>query len=216
MELFAQIAAHEAKQLEIQSALDAADPGLEGLREQVSIIREQIARAESIIGSTDDKIAGHKSRLDDLAREIAADAENLQAFELQVNAGQEELAAAEAKVTELQDLIDSFQEQVDAVDEEALVYRQRLEDFEDELKNTERMLENNTLRCENINRERDKIAAELVTWAERIAILDEDLVDLKVSVDEVNKRAESLQGGVHGEIASKDELSTACASGWIC
>jgi chromosome segregation protein len=206
IELIAQISAHEAKQTQIQAQLDAADPGLEGLREQVSIIREQIARAESIISSTDGKIDQHKRRLDDLDKEIAEDSENLRGFETQVNAASEELESAHAKVRDLQDLIESFQEQVDAVDEESLVFHQRIEDLDDELKNTNRLLENNSLRCEAINRERNKISEEMNTWQERIKLLDDDLVDAKVQLDDVGRRANDVQSGVNEEIQAKDQL----------
>ncbi len=209
VELSAKMAQLEAEQLELQAALDAADPNIEGLRESVSIVREQIARAESIISGTDGKVSAKKERLGELEVEIKEDSDSLNIVEKQFQAAQEELSAAKQKAEELAEQIDSFQDQLDAVDEEAMVYTSRIEDYEDELKNIARLLETNTLRCEAINRERGQIDSDINEWQERIGNLSTELTEHKSNLAAVESQAAELQGGLDIELNTRNELLSA-------
>jgi len=205
-ELSAQMIALEAEQLELQSALDAADPGIEGLRESVAIIREQIARAESVISSTDGKVSTKKERLTELETEIGEDSESLSVVEKQFQAAQDELSTAKQKAEELNEQIESFQDQLDAVDEEAMVYTSRIEDYEDELQNISRLLESNTLRCEAISRERDQIDRDINEWQQRIEDLSKDLSEHKLNLSNIEGQASVMQEGLDVELSTRDEL----------
>lgn len=208
-DLIAQIAKLESRQDELQNAIDAADPGLEGLRESVSSIREQIARAESIITTADAKVEERGKRLQELQRTIDDDSQDLAVLEKQYQSAQEEMNAANDKAAELQDLIESFQDQVDEVEEQATVYQNRIEDFQDELRNIDRLLESNTLRCEAINRERDKIANEMSMHEERLEELNRELADTKGRVDAIEIRASKIKEGLDEELNLKSDLEIA-------
>lgn len=202
----AEMAKFEAQQIELQNRLDEADPGLEGLRETVSSLREQIARAESVISGSDERIDERKLRLDSLDKEISEDTETLESIELQLSTAQQELSQARTQANELKGQIESFQTQVDAVDEEAQVYQNQIEDYQDELRNIERLLETNSLRCENINRERDKLSSELSETEQRFEQLQADITDAKKLVDEKQSKVDEKQQGLDVDLEKKNDL----------
>ena len=208
-ELLADLAKLEAEHQEIQQSLDTADPDLEGLREEVSTIREQIARAENMIFNCGERTERGKVRLEELTTEIDSDSSNLHVIEEQVAASTTEVNLAQNKAEELRQLIDSFQDQVDAVDEEAQAFQNRIEDYQDELRNVDRLLESNSLRCEAINREREKLVDEIRQAEERHATLSRDLSSTEEVVNEAEAKVAEKQAGLDEEVRHKNELEQA-------
>ncbi len=197
----------------LQDQLDAADPDLEGLHEQVSSIREDIARAESTIMNANSLLEHGQKRFEQLDTEVKADAENMRELEQQVQAASEELSTAAQRTKDLQDQIDSFQDEVDAVDESARVFASRIEDCADQLKNIDRLLDSNTIRCEAIGKDRQRISTESEEIERRLEQLSSDLRAAEMQASSAKERAAESQQGLDVELARKQELETEVTQG---
>ena len=63
--------------------------------------------------------------------------------------------------------MDNFQEEVDQVDEAANVFAGRTQELEQEVKNIDLHLESNTVRCESIEKDRQRIVLDTKKLSER-------------------------------------------------
>ncbi len=194
----------ELKQKEIQNALDVADPGLDGLREEVSSIRERIVRAESVIGSADDRIKQAQERLTQLNQELAVERESLQAVESQVREGREELSSVDQRDRDSREDIETLEGQLEELDENSSVFLSRVQDLEDALRSMDRHLSQNTVRCEAINRDRDRIHKEVESLEKEIEVLRLEIRDAERDHEKARSELESRQGGVAKDMQLKE------------
>lgn len=201
----------EARYEELQQILNEADPELEGLREEISIIREQIARSESTIASSNVVIESGQKRLTDLDRGIDEDTESLKSLEVQMQDASARLDEAQSAEESLRQLMDDFQNEVDSAEEAALVFQNRRDELDLQLKSVDRMLESNGLRCEAIERDRQRIVIELGQNGERIQSLKVDLGNLEKNAVETRAKTADKQTGLDQDIARKQQLEQAVA-----
>ncbi len=201
-----QIAVFESQQAEIQNALDVADPGLDGLREEVSSIREKIVRAESTIGTADERIQQNQQRIDDLDKDVAEDQKHLEIIEAQVEAGRKELAVFEEKTASAKEETALFLDQVEEIDESSRVFLSRVADLEDAIRSIDRQLGQNSVRCEAINRDRERIHTECAELEKQAEILRFEIRDLEKDLEKSQKLADECQSGLHGDVEQREKL----------
>jgi chromosome segregation protein len=205
-QIAAEMAKLEAEQKDLQGQLDQADPDLEGLHEQVSIVREDIIRAENTILNAESLLETGDSSLEAKRQEIEADRENLSKIEAQFEQIGREWQEAREKAKEIQEQIENFQAEVEAVDESARVYESKIEDYEDQVKSIDRLLDSNTVRCEAISRDLQRIQKDRSQLSERITVLQNDLYKSEQTVLDWKQKAFERQSGLDAELTRRSEL----------
>jgi len=198
----------EKIQHELQSQLDNADPDLQGLHEQVSIIREDIARAENTIMNATSLLETGDQDLESLNQDIESEQENCQKLEQQHEASTQEWSAARTNAEEMQRLIDNFQSEVEAVDESAQVYENKIEDYEDQIRNIDRLLDNNSIRCESITKDQTRLVRERSSVEERVEVLRQETSGYAAEIDAARQKLSEKQTGLDGDVRRRDELQS--------
>jgi chromosome segregation protein len=193
-------------QKSLQSQLDDADPDIQGLQEKVSMAREDIARSEGTIMNADSLLESSDADMETLKLDLDQDRENLETIEAQFQKTNEELETARTHALELVEQIDNFQAEVDDVDECARVFENRIEDCEDQLKNIVRLMDSNTIRCESLNREQDKLREQRQQEVCRQDILKQELAGFNKELQEARETAASSDSGVAEQVARKTAL----------
>jgi chromosome segregation protein len=207
-----ELTALEVEHKTLQDQMDRADPDLDGLHELVTIIREDIARAEStllnarsLLETGDEDIAARKN-------EIEADRENLQKVENQFARINDDWQEARQKAEALREQIENFQAEVDTVDESSRVFENKIEDSEDQLRNIERLLDSNTVRCESIAREQQKLAGERDQVVERKELLQRELGSVGAELEVARKRVSEKEEGLGGDFDRRSFLEQSTRS----
>ncbi len=208
-EALSQISNLEARHLELQAQLDDADPDIQALQEKISIVREKIARSESTLKSSTERLDASLRRNASIDDELAEDDANLKVLEAQTERAREEVSQAETLARDLNEAIESFEFEVETANEAAQVYQSRIEEFEDEIRNLERLIENNRYRTEQLVKDIDKntaLAAEELTKA---AQFEADIVSVRAELAEREEKAGLTRSGLDKEIKEKHDRETA-------
>jgi chromosome segregation protein len=211
-EALAGISGHEARHQELQGQMDEADPELQILQESISVIREKIARSESTVKSSMDKIDSGSRRLSDIASELDEEDRNLRVLETQVDSAQRELSGAESVARELNEAIEAFEYEVESTNEAAQVYQGRMEEFEDEIRNLERLTESNKFRTEALEKEIERNKVDSKTETERMSVLLQDVESVRTELEEAEQRAGATKAGLDKEIREKHEREAMVAT----
>lgn len=211
-EAIAGISGLEARHQDLQGQMDDADPELQILQESISVIREKIARSESTVKSSMDKIDGGSRRLNDIAAELDEEDRNLRILETQVDSAQKELSGAESVAKILNEAIETFEGEVEAANEAAQVYQGRMEEFEDEIKNLERLTESNKFRSEAMEKDIERNRSELKDEEARLIVLSEDIINVRTDLEEAEHKAGSTKEGLDKEIREKHEREAMVAT----
>jgi chromosome segregation protein len=196
----------EAEQKDLQGQLDQADPDLDGLHEQVSIVREDIIRAENTILNAESLLETGDESLRNKRQDIESDRESLTRLESQFDQIGRDWQQARDNATEIKSLIENFQAEVEAVDESARVYESKIEDYEDQIKNIDRLLDGNTVRCEAISRDMQRIQRERGQLQERLTTLQNDLYQSEQAMLAAKQNAFEKQSGLDSEFSRRAEL----------
>ena len=191
---------------ELQKALAEADPELDQIREDISILREQIARAEGTISSAMDAIESGEKRLLELDESLDNEDQGLDILRQQVEKTMTEYDSAQENMQTCKDVIESFLTEVEQVEESAQVFENKTEDLEDQVRNLDRLLESNGLRCESIERERTRITSDLGERREKLDRLREDLGQMNAKVCDVEDKVTEKQSFLDEGIAAKQEI----------
>lgn len=210
-ESLAHIAAMEVRHQELQSQLDDSDPDIQALQEQISIIREKIARSESLLKSSADRLAQGERRLHDLAQELAEDDANLKVLELQVDGARQEMSQAEEAASRLREAIEGFEYEVECATEAAQVYQSRIDEFEDETRNIERLIESNKFRSEQLDKDFARCHQQIAEEAQRREALTRDILHAEAELTLWEGRAGATKAGLDHEIREKHEREAAVA-----
>jgi chromosome segregation protein len=211
----AAISGYEARHVELQSQLDDADPELQQLVEAISIAREKVARGESTLKSTAERLEFGAKRLRDIAEELSEDDSNLRVLEGQVDASRKEVSNAETVAGTLREAIESFEAEVENASEAAQVYQVRMEEFEDEIRNLERLIENNKFRTESLNRDLDKTRRELAEENTRLTTLESELNEATCELAVAEEKASGKKQGLDKEIREKHDRENAVAARYV-
>lgn len=211
-EALAGISSMEVRHQELQGQMDDADPELQKLQESISVIREKIARSESTVKSSIEKIDGGSRRLADIASELEEEDRNLRVLENQVDGARKELSSAETVARELNEAIEAFEYEVENAKEAAQVYQTRMEEFEDEIKNLERLTENNKFRTEALEKDIARNKQEHSEENERLSTLLQDIEGVRTELEEAERRAGATKAGLDKEIREKHEREAMVAT----
>lgn len=199
----------EARQEELQGELTAKDPELDGLREEISRIRERIARAESAITAAMQAETNGDRRMLEIDREVTEASENLLTVERQADGVMEQLSNARSEAEKLREMIETFQDEVDRVNEAAQVFDGRINDMDDEIRNLDKLLESNALRCEAIERDRKRALQEIVKFNERIQLLEQEVETVSSTAQRARAQVSDRQSGLDAKIIEKQNREQA-------
>ncbi|SMF66647.1 chromosome segregation protein SMC [Pseudobacteriovorax antillogorgiicola] len=191
---------------ELQQALAEADPELDQIREDISILREQIARAEGSISSAMAALESGEKRLIELDESLDSEDQGLDILRQQVERIMTEYDQAQENLQQCRDVIESFRYEVEQVEESALVFENKSEDLSDQIRNLDRLLESNGLRCESIERERTRITGDVGERRARIDQLREDLSQMNSKVSLFEESVSEKQAFLDEGIAEKQAL----------
>lgn len=211
VEFFAKLAQFESRQQELQQVLDEADPGIATLNEEITVLREQIARAEATVINSLAKIDGGEKRLQQISFEVGEDSENLKVLESQVDGATSELHAAEKEAGRLRGVIEQFQAEVEGAEESAQVYRSRLEEMDDEVRNLNRLVDSNKYRIEALQRDMERIARVKTEHTARIQVLEQESTRTLELVELAQEKVSKQQAGLDVEIREKHTRESAVA-----
>jgi chromosome segregation protein len=214
VDILAQIASFQARYEELQQILADADPELAALNEEFTVARETLARAESAISGSLQKVASHEGRLKDLERELSEEDSNLKLLEEQSDRSAIELSQAETEAKRLRELIEDFQTEVDTVDESANVFKNKIAELEDEIRNIARLLDSNRFRHENSQRELEKNRQSKISHKERLDLLEAEAFSALEAMAKWETKAASQQEGLDGEIREKHARETLLAQSY--
>ncbi len=210
-ETLADISGLEARHLELQGQLDEADPDIQALQETIALMREKIARAESMLKSATERMDSGTRRLASISEELAEDDANLKVLESQVDGARHELSQAESIARSLSEAIESFEQEVENANEAAQVYQSRMDEFEDEIKNLERLIESNKIRAEGLDKDIERAHREASEEDQRRAVLSDEIKTVEVDLRAAEKRAGATQAGLDQEIREKHDREAAVA-----
>ena len=204
--IFTEITNLEAKVTQLQQQLAEADPEVDRLHEQVAVLREQITRAEGAIEMSKLKISQSEARMLRLSEEIEEETAGYDEVKAQHTEALEKFEKAKSDADDHQATMDSFQEEVDQVDEAANVFAGRAQELEQEIKNIDLHLESNTVRCESIEKDRERIVLDKKKLSERREELLTKLSDANKSVEEYQLVLDEKQDGLDDHVQKKLDL----------
>lgn len=210
-ELLATTAAMESRHLELQGQMDDADPELQKLQEQVTVLRERIASSEGLLKSARERIESGGKRLLNIAEEVQEDDANLRNLEALAEKAREEMGRCEASVNGLKDAISNFEGEVESADEAARVYQSRMEEFQDEIKNLIRLVEQNRVRTETCDLELKKAKQATAEELQAVEQLSGQLGTIDLELGEAEAKAAMVKEGLDQEIKDKHDLEAAIA-----
>ncbi len=202
----------EVSQLEVeveklQRALAEADPELDQIRENISLLREQIARAEGTIATAMAAMESGEKRLLEIDQSIDNDNEGLDILRSQVAKTMADYDKASQNLEDCKDRIESFRLEVDEVEESAQVFENRSDELNDQLRSLDRLLENNGIRCETIDRERQRIRNDIEQRHHRLTQIHEGLTSTNEQIEEQQKDVASKQYRLDECLAKKHSLT---------
>ena len=204
--IFTEITNLEAKVTQLQQQLAEADPEVDRLHEQVAVLREQITRAEGAIEMSKLKISQSEVRMLRLSEEIEEETAGYDEVKAQHTEALEKFEKAKSDADDHQATMDSFREEVDQVDEAANVFAGRAQELEQEIKNIDLHLESNTVRCESIEKDRERIVLDKKKLSERREELLTKLSDANKSVEEYQLVLDEKQDGLDDHVQKKLDL----------
>lgn len=213
-ELLAQLAHLESRNAELQQVLDDADPELITLNENLTFVRESIARAESTITNADSRMQNGEKRLQDLVNELAEEGENLKNLETQLATAEAALGEADREAQKLRDVLSEFSHDVDTQNESYNVFRSRIEDHEEEVRAIERLTDSNKMRSENLAKEIEKFERNRAMQKERAELLRKEIAEAQAVMDVAESKLSGQQSGLDKEIREKHERELALASAY--
>ncbi|NRA65198.1 MAG: chromosome segregation protein SMC [Pseudobacteriovorax sp.] len=183
----------EVQAQKLQKDLAESDPELDQLREDISMLREQIARAEGTISSSMVAVESGEKRLIDMEQSLDNDQEGLELLRSAVEKNMTDYDQASTDLTSCQAMIETLRSDVEQVEESAHVFSNRSEDLDDQLRNLDRLLESNGLRCEAIERERQRISGDLKHRRDRFDNLTQELSGTDLELATANTSVETKQ-----------------------
>jgi len=211
VEALTSVSTFEARHEELQQILDEADPGLAALNEQITVLREHIARSEATIMSASAKVETGEKRLVTIASELGEDSDNLKVLEAQVDGANAELAAAERDAIHLREAIEQFNDDVEQASEAAQVYKTKLEEFDDEIKNLARMIDSNKYRVESLNRDKERALRSKSEQLDRLQSMQSEIAQALTVVAGAQEKVAAQQSGLDVEIREKHSREAAVA-----
>ena len=211
VEAMTSVSSFEARHTELQQILDEADPGLAALNEQITVLREHIARSEATIMSASAKVETGEKRLITIASELGEDGENLKMLESQVDGANAELAAADTDAIRLREAIEQFNDDVEQASEAAMVYKSKLDEFDDEIKNLSRMIDSNKYRVEALSRDKERALRNKSEQNERLQSMLADISSALETVAKAQEKVGAQQAGLDIEIRDKHSREAAVA-----
>ncbi|MGE0171774.1 MAG: chromosome segregation protein SMC [Oligoflexales bacterium] len=204
--VLADLSEQEAVHTRLQNELDASDPGMEKLREEVSAAREHIARAESTIASSRQMIETHTARLAQIEAEIANEQTDLESAEKHVDKCENDLRTAQERAEAVKTTVEGLQEEIDKANEAKFVFENRVGEIEDEIRNLDSLLESNRLRFEAIERDRKRAIDQSNIIDSRIGESQDVVNKLEAEVKRTQSILSEKQGGLGSEVAEKRNL----------
>jgi chromosome segregation protein len=206
--LMADIASLEANVSKLQLDLADADPELEFLREDISKLREQIARAESSLTSALGNIEQGESRLIEVEESFKADNDDLESLRNAVEASRQEYEKSASEVEHYRQLIESHDEQFEEIDEMARVFESRFDELENEIRNIDRLLESNAVRCESIEKERQRINRQREEIQAKIEHYRDELGGHESHVEKAKQKADAAQTTLDDKVTKRQDLES--------
>ena len=209
---FTEITNLEAQVETLQQRLAEADPEVEQLHEQVAVLREQITSAEGAIEMSKLKISQAENRIVKLNEEIVEETKGYDELNAQYTEALEKFEKAKTDSDEHQAVMDNFQEEVDQVEEAANVFAGRSQELEQEVKNIDLYLESNTVRCESIEKDRQRIVLDKKKFSEKREELLQKLSEANVNVDKFQEVLDQKQEGLEEHVSKKLDLEESIVS----
>ncbi|MBF0441394.1 MAG: chromosome segregation protein SMC [Oligoflexales bacterium] len=208
-EFIGELSALEAKHVELTGRLDESNPELNQINEEITKIRVLIARAESTLQNQDSLVESAKRRIEEIEKEIELDQKNLETLDAEVDEAVRALSLADQQALELRDIVESMRIEVDSAAEARQVFQSRLDDLEEEMKNYDRMLESNAIRCESMERDRVRYLKDQAQCEQRMRSIEEDLVSIESELQEIQKSAEAHRSGLEQLLVEKQSRQEA-------
>ena len=202
----------EVKAQNLQKDLAESDPELDQIREDISTLREQIARAEGQISSALATMEAGDRRLLDLEQSLENDNEGLDMFRESVAKNMSDYDEASADLEACKGALESLRDELDQVEESSQVFSNRKEDLDDQLRNLERLLESNEMRCETIERERQRITDEMQSRGSKFSGLRDGISHTEQELAAAEQAAEEKQLLLDEALEKKQEYEAQIAS----
>lgn len=191
----------------LQKALAEADPALDQIREDIALLREQIARAEGTIGTAMAAIESGEKRLIEIDQSIDNDNEGLDLLRSQVEKNMADYDKASENLEDCQNRIETFRQEVEEVEESAQVFENRSEELKDQEQSLDRLLESNALRCEAIERERNRIQGDRQQRQQRLTAISEGISSSSEMVEAKQNIVTAQQSELDVSLSQKQALT---------
>ena len=198
----------EVKVQNLQKDLAESDPELDQIREDISTLREQIVRAEGAISSAMATIEAGDQRLLDLQQSLDNDNEGLDLIKESVEKNMNAYDEANRDLENCRNALEGLRDELDQVDESAQVFGNRKEDLDDQLRNLERILESNEMRCEAIKKERTRIADDMQARSSRFDGLKTGILETEEELSKAQELADERQVVFDEALSRKQELES--------
>ena len=205
-QLIADLAAFEARHVELKGQLDDADPETQILQEKVASLRESIVRSQAAETNAKRRLESGAERVKNLASEIAEEDANLKVLEAQVDDAQAQMAEAERLAARLKDAIAHFENEASFTEEAAQTFQSRLDEANDEIRNIERLIDNSRLRSEQAEAGLGRLDSEIAEERRRIATLAAEIVAMAPDLEAITAKAGAVRAGLDDELRQKHAL----------
>lgn len=201
------ISAFEARLEELQNELAEADPEVQALGEEITVLREKIASAEASLISAISLLDGGDKRAIELRAELGEELNHKKEIEDKYLVSKTALEQAEQNADRAQSLIDTFDEKVEEFMERSRVYEAKIADLAEEIRTVMRMTDQNTLRSEDASRKIEEQIVLSQNLNTKVVTLENELNQSMIVVEGASVKVSNRKRELSDIQGRKDEIS---------
>lgn len=203
--LLADIAEFEAGLEGLQNELAEADPEVQALAEEITVLREKIASSEASLVSAISLSEGGDKRIIEIRSELAEEKSHRDSFEETYRVSKSALEQAELMAEQAQNLIETFDDRVFEFNENKRVFENKINDLSEELRNLERLTDQNSLRQETSGKNLEELTQIAHNLKVKISSQDDELSQTMIVVEGASLKASNRKRELD-ELGSEKEL----------
>jgi chromosome segregation protein len=203
-----EISGFEARLEELHGELADADPEVQALGEEITVLREKIAATEASLMSAISLLDGGDKRIIEIRGELGEELTHKKEFEEKYNLSKSALEQAELHAEQSRTLIETFDERVDELNERARVYETKIGELTEEVHTVTRLIDQNALRSEDASRKIEEQRTVAETIKTKVVNFENDLNQSMIVVEGANVKASNRKRELTDLQTRKDEANT--------
>lgn len=180
----------EAQHTEMMQTLEASDPEIKKLNEDVAIIREKLARTEESLSHAFKLIANGDQQISQIEEELTKEQFTVHNLESLTTKQNKELALAKAELSNCESSLEEFRYQLALFEEKERVLSNKLADLREETRNIDRIIDTNNGRIELIKKNLQKANLEKNEQIKKLIHLEDQHSQDLIVIDSAKLKAD--------------------------